>query len=49
MEKVLSWPEWVTVEEAAARVGVTPEAIIKLIKSGELRAFYFAAESETIH
>ena len=47
MDKVLTG--WVTVAEAAAKMGVTPEAIIERIKSGELKAYYFAVESETVH
>ena len=47
MDKALT--RWLTVEQAAIRAGVTPEAIIERIKSGELKAYYFAVESETVH
>ena len=47
MDKALT--RWLTVEQAAIRAGVTPEHILALIRSGELRAYYFATESETVH
>ena len=49
MDKILSWPGWVTVEQAAARVGTTPEAHSRADKrSGKIQAYYFATESETM-
>ena len=47
MDKILTG--WVTVEQAAARVGTTPEHILELIRSGKIQAYYFATESETVN
>ena len=47
MDKILTG--WVTVAEAAAEVGTTPEHILSLIRSGKIQAYYFAVESETVN
>ena len=48
MDKVLT-EQWITVAEAAAKMGVPVKHILELIRSGKLRGHYFAAESTTTH
>ena len=49
MDKALTTPGWISVAEAARMMGVTPEAVIELIRSGELKGYFFAPQTETTH
>ena len=41
--------DWLTVEDAAARAGVSEATIIMWIEQGRVPAFYVATETETVH